>query len=92
MQNARLDKAQARIKTAGRNISKLRYADDTILMAENKEEIKSLLMQVKEESENVGLTFGKLRSWHLVPSLQGKSMGKQWKQQESFFLWLPNRR
>ena len=53
MQNARLDKAQARIKTAGRNISKLRYADDTILMAENKEEIKSLLMQVKEESENL---------------------------------------
>ena len=53
MQNARLDKAQAGIKTGGRNISKLRYADDTILMAENEEEIKSLLMKVKEESENL---------------------------------------
>ena len=51
MQNARLDEAQARIKTAGRNINSLRYADDTTLMAENEEELKSLLMKVKEESE-----------------------------------------
>ena len=74
MQNANLDKVQAGIKTAGRNINNLRYADDTTLMAESEEELKSLLMKVKEESENVGfkLTFKKLRSWHLVLSLHGK--------------------
>jgi len=74
MRNARLDEAQAGIKIAGRNINNLRYADDTTLMAESKEELKSLLMKVKEESEKVGLnsTFRKLRSWHLVPSLHGK--------------------
>ena len=55
MWNARLDKAQAGIKTDGRNINNLRYADDTILMAESKEELKSLLMKVKEDSEKVGL-------------------------------------
>ena len=55
MQNARLNEAQAGIKIAGRNINNLRYADDTILMAESKEEQKSLLMKVKEESEKVGL-------------------------------------
>ena len=55
MLNARLDEAQAGIKTAGRNINNLRYADDTIFMAESKEELKSLLMKVKEESEKVGL-------------------------------------
>ena len=55
MRNAWLDEAQARIKIAGRNISNLRYADDTILMSESKEELKSLLMKVKEESEKVGL-------------------------------------
>ena len=72
MQNARLDEAQAGIKIAGRNINNLRYADDTTLMAESKE-LKSLLMKVKEESEKVGLklTFIKLRSWYLVPSLHG---------------------
>ena len=82
MQNARLDEAQAGIKIARRNINNLRYTDDTTLMAENKEELKSLLMKVKEESEKVGLklTFIKLRSWHLVPSLHGKQMRKQWKQ------------
>ena len=57
MRNARLDEAQAGIKTAQRNINNLRYADDTTLMAESKEELKSLLMKVKEESENVGLKF-----------------------------------
>ena len=74
MRNAGLDKAQAGLKTAGRNINNLRYADDTTLMAESKEELKSLLMKVKEESEKAGLkfTFKKLRSWHLVPSLHGK--------------------
>ena len=55
-------------------INNLRYADDTTLLAESKEELKSLLMKLKEESEKVGLssTFRKLRSWHLVPSLHGK--------------------
>ena len=55
MQNAKLDEAQAGIKIAGRNINNLRYADDTTLMAERKEKLKSLLMKVKEESEKVGL-------------------------------------
>ena len=57
MRNAGLDEAQARVKIAGRNISNLRYADDTTLMAESEEELKSLLMTVKEESESVGLKF-----------------------------------
>ena len=65
------DEAQARIKTAGRNINNLRYADDTTLMAE-REELKSLLMKVKEESEKLASTFRKLRSSYLVPSLHGK--------------------
>ena len=74
MRNAGLNKAQAGIKMARRNINNLRYADDTTLMAESEEELKSLLMKVKEESEKVGLsaTFRKLRSWHPVPSLHGK--------------------
>ena len=74
MWNARLDEAQAGIKIAGRNTNNLRYADGTTLMAESEEELNSLLMKVKEESEKAGLkfTFKKLRSWHLVPSLHGK--------------------
>ena len=74
MRNAMLDEFQAGIKTAGRNINNLRYADDTTLMAESKEELKSLLMKVKEESEKAGLKLNiqKLRSWHLVPSFCGK--------------------
>ena len=74
MRNAGLDEAQAGIKIVGRNINNLRYADDTTLMAESEEELKGLLMKVKEESEKVGLssTFRKLRSWHLVPSPHGK--------------------
>ena len=70
--NAGLEEAQAGIKIAGRNINNLRYADDTTLMAECEEELKSLLMKVKEESEEVGSTFRKRRSWHPVPSLHGK--------------------
>ena len=58
MLNARLDEAQARIKIAGRNINNIRYTDDTTLMAESEEELKSLLMKVKEESEKVGLKLG----------------------------------
>ena len=57
MQNSGLDEAQARIKIAGRNINNLRYADDTTLVAESEEELKSLLMKLKEESEKVGLNF-----------------------------------
>ena len=57
MQNARLGEAQARIQLAGRNINNLRYADDTTVMAESEEELKSLLMKVKEESEKIGLKF-----------------------------------
>ena len=75
MQNAGLDEAQAGIKIAGRSISNLRYADNTTLTAESKEELKSLLMKVKEESEKVGLKLNikkKWRSWHLIPSLHGK--------------------
>ena len=75
MQNARLDEAQAGIKIAGRNINNLRYADDTTLMAENKEELKSLLMKVKEENEKAGLklniqkmkimTSSRITSWQI---------------------------
>ena len=74
MRNTGLEEAQAGIKIAGRNINNLRYADDTTIMAESEEELKSLLMKVKEESEKVGLkfTFRKPRSWHLVPSPHGK--------------------
>ena len=72
MWNARLDEALAGIKIAGRNINNLRYADDTPLMTKSEEELKNLLMKVKEESEKAGLKlkFRKLRSWHLVPSWQ----------------------
>ena len=82
MQNSGLDEAHAEIKIAGRNINNLRYADDTTLMAESKEELKSLLMKVKEESEKAGLKLNiqEANSWHLVPSLHGKQMVKQWKQ------------
>ena len=76
MRNTELEDAQAGIKIAWRNINNLRYADDTNLMAESEEELKSLLMKVKEESEKVGLKFNIQKtfrsSWHLVPSLHGK--------------------
>ena len=79
MRNAGLEEAQAGIKIARRNIN-VRYADDTTLMAESEEELKSLLMKVKEESEKAGLKLNiqkKRRSWHPVSSLHGKLMGKQ---------------
>ena len=74
MQNARLDEAQARIKTAGININNLRYADDTTLMAESKEELESFLIKVKRESEKAGLKLSiqKTKITDLVPSLHGK--------------------
>ena len=69
-----MDEVQAGIKIVGRNINNLRYADDTTLMAESKEELKGLLRKVKEESEKIGLKLNirKLRLWHPVPSLHGE--------------------
>ena len=75
MWHARLDELQAGTKIAGRNINNLRYADDITFMAESKENLKSLLMKVKEESEKVGLKLNIQKTngtWHLVPSLHGK--------------------
>ena len=74
MQNSRLDEAQAGIKIARRNINNLRYTEDTTLSAESEEELKRLLMKVKEESEKVGLKLNiqKTNIWHPVPSLHGK--------------------
>ena len=75
MWNARQDEAQAGIQIAGRNINNLICADDTTLMAESEEELYSLLMKVKEESEKAGLKLNiqkTLRSWHLVSPLHGK--------------------
>ena len=71
---ARLDNSQAEVKIAGRNINSLRYADSATPMAESAEELKNLLMKMKEESEKASLKLNiqKLRSWHLVPSLHGK--------------------
>ena len=82
MRNTRLGDSQAGIKIAGRYINNFRYAEDTTLMAKSKEELKSLLKKVKEESEKVGLnsTLKKLRSWHPIPSLHVKLMGEKWKQ------------
>ena len=84
MQNARLDESQARIKIARRNINNLRYANDTTLMEEGEEELKSLFMRVKEESEGANLrlnikTNNNKRSLHLAPLLHGKWKGKWWK-------------
>ena len=91
MRNTGLDEAQAGIKIAGRNINNLRYADNTTLMAESEEELKSLLMKVKEESENLGLKLniqktkitvsGPITSWEID--------GNQWKQCQTLFFWAP---
>ena len=78
MRNAGLDEARAGIKIARRNINNLRYANNTTLMAESEEELKNLLMKVKEESEKVSLKsqlFRKQRSWHLVPSFRANRWG-----------------
>ena len=82
MQNAGLDEAQAGIKTAGRNINHFRYADDITLMAESEEELKSLLMKVKEESEKAGLKFNiqKMKIMASGPITSWQIDGKQWKQ------------
>ena len=94
MWNAGLDEAQIRIKIAGRKINNLRYADDTTLMAESEEKLKSVLMKVKEESEKVGLkpsiqkmksrASGPITSWQIYETLK---TGKQWKQWETLFSW-----
>ena len=91
MRNAGLDEAQAGIKIAGRNISNLRYADDTTLMAENEEELKSLLMKVKEESEKVDLKLNiqKTKIMASGPMTSWETDGKQWKQCQTLFFWAP---
>ena len=91
MRNTGLDEAQAGNKIAGRNINNLRYADDTTLLAESEEELKSLLMKVKEESEKVGLKFNiqKTKIMASFPSLHGKKMEKQWKQWQTLFWGAP---
>ena len=91
MWNARLDEAQAGIKIAGRNINNLRYADDTTLMSESEEELKSLLMKVKEESEKVGLKLSIQKTKIMVsgPITWWEMDGKQWKQSQTLFFWAP---
>ena len=89
MRNTGLEETQAGIKTAGRNINNLRYADDTTLMAESEEELKSLLMKVKVESEKVGLKLNIQKTKIMAPSLQGKQMEKQWQQCQTLFFWAP---
>ena len=87
MWNARLDEAQAEIKIAGRNISNLRYADNTILMAESEEEVQSLLIKVEEESEEVGLKLN-IQKTKIMASSRITSWqigGKQWKQWDYFW-------
>ena len=81
MRNAGLDQLQARIKTGGRTLNNLRYADDTSLMVESKEELKNLLMRVKEESERASfrLNIKKLRLWYPAPLTAWQTEGKRWK-------------
>ena len=89
MRNAGLDEAQAGIKIAGRNINNLRYADDTTLMAESEEELKSLLMKVKEESEKVSLKLNiqKMKIMASGPITSWEMKWKQWKQCQTLFFW-----
>ena len=92
IRNAELDELQAGIEIGRRNIKNLRYADDTTLMAERKEKLKSLSMKVKEEGEKVSLKLNikkkkELRSWHPLPSLPGKKKGKRWKQWQMSSYW-----
>ena len=91
MWNAKLDETHAGIKIAGRNINTLRYADDTIFMAESKGELKSLLMKVKEESEKIGLKLSiqKTKIMASINILHGKQKGKKWKQWQTLFSWAP---
>ena len=88
MRNAGLEEAQTGIKIAGRNINNLSYADDTTLMVESKEELKSLLIKVKEEREKFGLKLS-IQKTKTTASLHSKQMGKQWKQWLTLFFWAP---
>ena len=92
MQNVRLDEAQAGIKIAGRNINNLRYADDTTLMAESKEELKSLLMKVKEESERAGLKLNIQKAKIMVssPTTSWPVWGNNENSDRLYFLGLQN--
>ena len=91
MRNGELEEAQAEIKIAGRNINNLRYADDTTLIAESEEELKSLLMKVKVENEKVGLKLNiqKTKITASGPTTSWDQMGKQWKQCQTSFFWAP---
>ena len=91
MRNAGLEEAQAGIKIAGRNINNLRYTEDTTLMAESEEELKSLLMKVKEQSEKVGLKLNiqKTEIMALGPITSWQIDGKQWKQCQTLFFGAP---
>ena len=91
MQNAGPDEAQAGIKITKRDINNLRYADDTTLMAESEEELKSLLMKVKEESEKVGLKLNIQKTKIMVsgPITSWEMMGKQWKWCQTLFFLAP---
>ena len=91
MRKAGLDEAQAGIKTAGRNTSNLRYADDTSLMAEGEEELKSLLMKVKEESEKAGLKLNiqKSKINASIPITSWQIDREQWKQWQTWVFWAP---
>ena len=88
MRNAGLEEAQAGIKIAGRNINNLRYADDTTLMAESKEELKSLLMKVKEKSEKVGLKLN-IQKTKIMASGPITSWQIDGKQCQTLFFWAP---
>ena len=90
MTNAGLDEAQAGIKIAGRIINNLRYADDTTFMSENEEELKSLLMKVKKESEKLGLKLNIQKTKIMLSSpITSWQIGKQWKQWLTLFFWAP---
>ena len=91
MRNAGLEEAQTGIKIAGRNINNLRYADDTTLMAESEEELKGLLMKVKEESEKVGLKLNiqKMKIMASGPITSWQKMGRYWKECQTLFLGAP---
>ena len=91
MRNSGLEETQVGIKIAGRNINNLRYADDTTLMAESEEELKSLLMKVKVESEKVGLNLNiqKTKIMASGPNTSWQIMGQQWKQCQTVFFWAP---
>ena len=91
MRNAWLAEFQAIIKIVGRNINNLRYEDDTTLIAESEEELKSLLMKVKEESEKAGfkLSIQKAKIIAYSPIFHGKQMGKKWRQWQILFSWAP---